>query len=77
MLETLDAALAVQEGARLVERTSLQCDARAGTCLALSDGLDKAIYDYGHLTLWAAQQAADRASSIGWFDDALGPGGRL
>lgn len=65
--------IAEESGARFAERTPLQCDPGAGRCLALSDGLDKAIYDYGHLTVWGARQAADRAVSIGWFEDALAP----
>ena len=65
-------AIAAEAGARFVPRTPIQCDPGAGRCLALSDRLDKAIYDYGHLTMWGARQAADRAVSIGWFDRALG-----
>ena len=66
------AAIAAATGARFLERTPLQCDPGEGRCLALSDGLDKAIYDYGHLTMWGARRAADRAREIGWFERALG-----
>lgn len=48
------------------------CDPGAGRCLALSAELDKAIYDYRHLTVWGARQAAERAVATGWFDRALG-----
>ena len=63
--------IAERTGAGFIERTPLQCDPARGRCLAMSDGLDKAIYDYGHLTLWGARQAADRGRSIGWFQAAL------